>query len=131
MSVHGRLGYIFLFLAFWLLPFLLELECAMQLAHKNVGNIISLCRKKNLVTKLRVAGFKKRDFNYKRLSQPNRWKFETLFTSGTNFRGAAWIFCSAKSYGIWLMLHSMEYGFSNDPWQLAQCPNLCCQTLWY
>ena len=47
MSVHGRLEYIFLFLAFWLLPFLLELECAMQRAHKNVGNIISLCRKKN------------------------------------------------------------------------------------
>jgi hypothetical protein len=35
------------FLAFWLLPFLLELECAMQLAHKNIGNIIPLCRKKN------------------------------------------------------------------------------------
>ena len=33
--------------SFWLLPFLLELECAMQRAHKNVGNIISLCRKKN------------------------------------------------------------------------------------
>ena len=84
-----------------------------------------------LVAKLRAACFKKDILitnDYPNQIDENLKRYlPQVRISG----GAAWIICSAKSCQIWLMLYSMEYGFSNVTWQLVQCQSLCCQALWY